>query len=119
MTKYSEDELKQRVSRELEESIDELDANTLSKIRQIRAQAIDSANSPRQHWWSLNQSGLLFGGLATACVMLLAVVLLLNSPSSMQAIPVDEIELISSSDNLELFEDLEFYEWLEEDGLPS
>jgi len=114
MTKHNEDELNANIRQALDESVDALDASTLSKIRQIRAQAIEKAEVRSVHW-----QGYLLGGLATACVMVLAVVLLLNSPTSMQSVPVDDLELISSSDNLELFEDLEFYEWLEEDGLPS
>ena len=118
MAKYNENELSENISRELDDSLDALDANTLSRIRQVRAQAVDRAKTSRTNW-SINKSGVYFGGMATACVMVLAVVLLINSPTSMQAVPVDDIELISSSDNLDLFEDLEFYEWLEEDGLPS
>ncbi len=118
MAKYNENELSENISRELDDSLDALDANTLSKIRQVRARAVDKAKTSRTNW-SINQPGLLFGGLATVCVMVLAVVLLINAPTSIQVVPVDDIELISSSDNLELFEDLEFYEWLEEDGLQS
>ncbi len=114
MTKHDEDELNTSIRQGLDESIDALDANTLSKIRQIRAQAIEKAGTRHVNW-----SGFLVGGLATACVMVFAVMILLKSPAPMQAVPVDDFELISSSDNLELYEDLEFYEWLEEDGLPS
>jgi hypothetical protein len=118
MNKHSEDELNAKMKQDLDDSVDALDANTLSKIRQIRMQTVTRAE---QHYvnWPVNRKSLFVGGLATACVMVLAVVLLLNSPTSMQIVPVDDIELISSSDNLELFEDLEFYEWLEEDGLQS
>jgi hypothetical protein len=115
MTKHSEDELNENIRQSLDESVDALDANTLSKIRQVRAQAVNRAEGHHINKWS----GFLIGSLATACVMVLAVVLLLNSPNPMQSVPVDDIDLISSSDNLDLFEDLEFYEWLEEDGLPS
>lgn len=118
MTKVNEDELNSNIRQSLNESIDTLDANTLSNIRQIRAQAVEKAGFHHSHRMS-NKQGLLIGGFATACVMVLTVALLLNSPASMQDIPAEDIELISSSDNFELFEDLEFYEWLEEDGLPS
>ena len=114
----NEDELNSKIRQDLEDSVDALDANTLSKIRQIRAKAVDKAGS-NHSIWSGNKQGFLIGGVATTCVMVLAVVLLLNSSTSMQSIPAEDIELISSSDNFELYEDLEFYEWLEEDGLPS
>ncbi len=114
MTKHNENELNTNFRQGLDESVDALDANTLSKIRQIRAQAIEKAGARHVNW-----SGFLVGGLATACVMVFAVMILLESPTLMQAVPADDIELLSFSDNLELFEDLEFYEWLEEDVLPS
>ncbi len=126
MTKHNEDELNANetanIRQSLDESVDALDANTLSNIRQIRAQALDKVGKKarkKAEGRDINWQRYLFGGLATACVMVLAVVLLLNSPSSMQPVPVDDMELISSSDNLELFEDLEFYEWLEQNDLQS
>jgi hypothetical protein len=114
MTKENENELEKNIRQSLDESVDSLDANTLSKIRQIRAQAVENAGTQHIKW-----QGIFVGGLATACVMVFAVMVLLNSPAPMQTVPADDLELISSSDDLELFEDLEFYEWLEEDGMPS
>ena len=94
--------------------MDSLDANTLSKIRQVRAQAVDKAEARHVNWF-----GIMSGALATACVMVFAVMILLQSPTTLQSVPIDDLELLSSSENLELFEDLEFYEWLEEDAIPS
>lgn len=115
MSQINEDELKTSIKRDLDESTDALDANTLSKIRQIRAKAVEKAGNRNVDYGS----GLFIGGLATACIMVLAVIMLIKSPTSIEIVPVDELELISSSDNLEFYEDLEFYEWLEEDGLQS
>lgn len=116
MSKHEQDELNTNIRQALDESVESLDANTLSKIRQIRAQAIDrvvdKADAPHVNWL-----GVMSGGLATACVMVFVVMVLLNTSVSMQTVPVDDLELISSSDNLELFEDLEFYEWLDDDAL--
>lgn len=119
MTKMNEDDFNANIRQSLNDSIDSLDANTLSDIRQIRANAIDKAKSSKNSVYAGNKQSFLIGGVATACVMLLAVVLLLNSSTSMQSIQAEDIELISSSDSFELYEELEFYEWLEEDGLPS
>jgi hypothetical protein len=115
MSKHNEDELKANIKQTLDESVEALDANTLSMIRQIRAQAVDKAKAHHH----VNWLGVMSGALATACVMVFAVMILLKSPTPMQTVPVEDLELISSSENLELFEDLEFYEWLEEDALPS
>lgn len=112
MSKHNENKLNTSIRQSLDESVDALDANTLSKIRQVRAQAVEKAETRHVNWL-----GVMSGALATACVMVFAIMILLNSPGTMEAVPVDDIELISSSDNLELFEDLEFYEWLEDDAL--
>ena len=113
MSKQNEDDLNARVKQHLDDSVRDLDANTLSKIRQIRSQAIENANVKKTDW-----SGVMSGALATACVMVFTVAILLKTPA-IEPVSVDDLELISSSDNLELFEDLEFYEWLEDDVLPS
>ena len=114
MAKHNEDELKVTIRQALDESVDALDANTLSRIRQIRAQAVDKTVTRHVNWF-----GIMSGALATACVMVFAVMIVLQSPATLQTVPVDDLELISSSDNLELFEELEFYEWLEEYELPG
>ena len=111
----NEDELNTNIKQRLDKSVEEIDANTLSSIRQIRAKAMEKTENRKYP----KQNSMLIGGLATACVFVLAVILLLNPETPVQQIPVDELEMISSIDNLELIEDLEFYEWLEEDGLPS
>lgn len=118
MTKHNKEELNTNIKKNLDESVDALDANTLSQIRHIRAQAMEKVKARQLNWFG-NKQGLFIGGLATACVMVFAVMLLMKSPLPTQTVPVDDIEFISSSDSLDLLEDLEFYEWLEEDGLPS
>ena len=114
MTKHKEDKLTTNIRLALDESADSLDANTLSKIRQIRSRAVEKAEARHVNW-----PGIISGALATACVMVFTVMILLQSPTTLQPVPIDDLELLSSSEDLELFEDLEFYEWLEEDALPS
>lgn len=114
MSNESEDKLKTNIRQTLDDSAASLDANTLSRIRQVRAQAVDKAQNRRNDWLTI-----MTGALATACVMVFVVMVLLKSPAPMQTSPLDDLDLISSSDSLELYEDLEFYEWLEEDVLQS
>ena len=109
---HNEDEMNTNIRQALDESADALDANTLSKIRQIRAQAVEKAAGKSFNWF-----GVMSGALATTCVIVFAVMVLIKTPTTMQSVPVDDLELISSSDSLELYEDLEFYEWLEEHEL--
>ena len=112
MNEHNEDKFEANIKQALDNGVDAIDAHTLSRIRQVRARAVEKAEVKSVNWF-----GVMSGALATACVMVFAVMILLESPTPMQAVPVDDIELISSSDNLELFEELEFYEWLDEHEL--
>ncbi len=114
MSEYNEEKLAANVRQTLDESANSIDANSLSRIRQIRTQAIARAEVRNSSW-----SGVMTGALATACVMVVAVIILLRSPMPTEAVPLDDLDLISSYENLELYEDLEFYEWLAEDNLQS
>ncbi len=114
MSEFNEEKLTANVRQTLDESAAAIDADTLSRIRQIRTQAIAKAEIRTSSW-----SGVMTGALATACVMVVAVMILLRSPMPTEAVPLDDLDLISSSESLELYEDLEFYEWLAEDNLQS
>jgi len=114
MNQDNEDKITRNIKQTLDDSVDSLDGNTLSRIRQIRAQAIDKAVTQQSNW-----SVIMAGALATACVMVFAVMVLLKSPVANHTVPLDDLDLISSSESLELYEDLEFYEWLEDDVLQS
>jgi hypothetical protein len=90
-----------------------LDADTRQKLAQARAQALQ----PAQPWWRLNY-------LVPAMVMasVLAVVLLLNVQPGDQATDyradsIESFELLSSSDDIEMYQDLDFYIWLEQEPL--
>ncbi len=114
MNEFDEDKLTENIKQTLNDSAESIDANTLSRVRQIRAQAVARAEI-RQHSWS----GVMTGALATSCVMVFTIMILLRSPTPIENLPVDDLDLISSSESLELYEDLEFYEWLAEDVLQS
>jgi len=114
MNQNNEDKLTRNIKQTLDDSVQSLGGNTLSMIRQIRTQAVDKAVTRQSSW-----SAIFTGALATACVMVFAVMILLKSPLSNHIVPPDDLDLISSSESLELYEDLEFYEWLEDDVLQS
>jgi hypothetical protein len=92
----------------LDESARDLDADILARLRQARDRAL--AAKPRPFFWLLPA-----GGLAAACVAVLAVALWWYQPSRPVAVQgLEDLEIISSPENLELFDDLEFYGWLAE-----
>lgn len=115
MNEPNEDKLTENIRQRLDNSAESLDANTLSRIRQIRTQAVAKTEARHSSW-----SVVITGALATTCVIVFAVMILLKSPvPTTQTVPLDDLDLISSSESLELYEDLEFYQWLEEDVLQS
>ena len=92
----------------LDESARELDADVAARLRQARYRALEA--KPRPFFWLLPASGL-----AAASVAVLAVALWLYQPARpapMQG--MEDLEILTSKENLELFDDLEFYHWLAE-----
>ena len=113
-----------RVRTLLDESADGLDAATLSRLNRARQAALAQARPRAVRRWFLP------AGMASACMLLVAVFAwhsygptgasslppslseLLPSTASASAAGGD-IDLVSSDDSLELFQDLEFYAWLD------
>jgi hypothetical protein len=99
----------------LDESADGLDAATLSRLNRARQAALAQRRPARRQW-------ALPAGLASACVLLLAVLtwhsygptvgVSLENPLARTAAPGD-LDLVASEDSLEFYQDLEFYAWLE------
>jgi hypothetical protein len=97
------------VRRELDHGCDALDGYTLSRLNRMRHTAMEHKQSTMRSIW------LPAGGFVTACMMVLAVSL---NPGQSDPVPVtpalEDLEILTSSENLELFEDYEFYQWLAE-----
>lgn len=90
----------------LDESARDIDGATLSRIRQARAAAVEKAGKKTLAWRTW-----LSGAAATACVLSLSFAFLMNSPEQ-ELLPTEAELLYASEEDLELYEDLEFYEWL-------
>lgn len=103
-----DDKLEKNIRVELDRAADDIDAATLSRIRQIRARAIERTDAGVTNWF-----GVVSGALATTCVMLFAVMIMLNNEPVVTPLPAEDLEMISSLDELDLYQDLEFYQWLE------
>ena len=101
----------------LDQSAQGLDAATLSRLNRVRQAALARPRAaPR--WF-------LPAGMASACGLLLAVVAWYGHVPSGGAAPIppplmaaassngSDIDLVSSDDSLELYQNLEFYAWLD------
>ena len=106
----SDDALQKRAKQLFDDSVDGLDAATLSRLNKARHAAIEASSRrlpPLLRWAPV-------GGLATAAAV--ALLLLLQSPAVIEP-PADativDMEILLSEDNLEMLEDLEFYDWID------
>jgi len=92
----------------LEESAQGLDSEVERRLGQARYRALEVR--PRTLRWLVPA-----GGFAAASVAILAVALWWTQPSRHAPVQgVEDLEILASGENLELFDDLEFYHWLAE-----
>ena len=94
------------VKRVLDESVDNLDGATLSRLTQARNEAVDRK---RHRSRFLLPFGAISAGLAAAGVI---AVLLLQPGPTPQVPDLADISLLGSDEPLEFYEDMEFYQWL-------
>lgn len=107
------------VRTELDASCERLDGHTRSRLNSIRHAALEHGLKQQ----TMPGRALLapFGGLVTACVLVVVVSLFYQQrpETPLQAIPdngsaIEDLDILTSTENLELFENLEFFQWLEE-----
>ena len=92
---------------ELERSAQQLDELTIAHLRASRRKALEAR--PRRLAW------LAAGGLATAALTATLVAVLLFAPATAPPVSgLEQFDLLSENDSLELYRDLEFYRWLAE-----
>ena len=90
----------------LDRSLEDLEPHTLARLRQVRHQALEPARTrvPRFVW---------AGGLATAfATLLVASVVFYPTGSPNSVTTFDDVEILASSEDLDFYDDLEFYHWL-------
>ena len=106
--KKTEQQFIETVKASFEQSVEQVDAETLSRLNSIRNVALDShtKQSPR---WVLYPAG----AFVTAC---LAIVIfnVIQPDSTTSPIRAEDIEILSANEGFDLYEDLEFYQWLNE-----
>jgi hypothetical protein len=108
------DKLLKQVKTTLDKAAEEIDGATLTRLRAIRREALAAGEKqkPFSRWASV-------GGLtATATVLVLTVSLLTISPEenvgTLQTMPpLEDIALLSDKADLEFYEELDFYLWLD------
>ncbi len=105
--KNIEPDFANRAKQAFDESVDSLDAATLSKLNRSRHAALAELNNSGSVWlrW--------MPATGVAAAVLVAVVML-QSPGEIDVInaPASDFEILLGEESIEMLEDLEFYSWL-------
>jgi ferric-dicitrate binding protein FerR (iron transport regulator) len=107
-----EDRFLEKAGQSLRASEDRLDTATLSRLRAARAKAVEAAGERDRGFFRI-PGWARAGAFATAAAAVLVFAVWVDPPK--QELPVksvDEFEMALYADNLELYEDMDFYEWL-------
>ena len=92
-----------------DETVEELDGATLSKLNRARHAALAEIRQPTRQW----SRWMPVTGVAAA--VLVAVMILQNPAGIDEPLPaaVADMEILLGEDSIEMLEDLEFYSWLD------
>jgi hypothetical protein len=111
----------ERIRRRLDEDVAQLDGATLSRLRQARQRALSAAAQGgrprwRTRWLSGRPAGdwlVPAGAFASIVATAFALTLMVAEPENDLTREVDDLDLLTVGEELELYENLEFYRWLE------
>lgn len=106
------------IRQQLDQGCNALDGHTRSRLNRIRHAALE-----RKQTRGARMLLLPFGGFVTACVLVLSLTLFRPGLAPDAEVPagaaaLEDIEILTSSDSLDLYEDYEFYQWLAENDTP-
>ncbi len=108
---HDDDRFADKAKELFDDSVERLDAATLSQLNQRRQAALaEASNAGSRVQWG---RWLPAAGVTAAAVV--AVVMMQGTPTVVE-LPSDEVtdfEILLSEDNIEMIEELEFYDWLE------
>lgn len=110
-----ESAIKSSAKKALDQTVESLDSETLSRIGSARRKALSELGKSKRGfspWLGVGAGGLAMAGFA------LFVVLRMSPPMDLEIIQAGEdIELLASSEDLEFYDQMEFYQWLVEENL--
>lgn len=98
----------------LDQDTADLDAATLSRLRQIRYAAMEESETSQSNWW--RRFRLPAVALVTASLIATFTFVQMRTPEELSATNTfEDMEIIASNDQLDLYEDFDFYAWLAEE----
>lgn len=112
MAEHDEGPWTERIRQQLDHTARDLDAATLSRLNQARQAALQAARAskPRPWLWPM--------ALATACSLALAVAIwprVMPQPLSLPTAVAqpEDFTMLAGEEQLDLYEELDFYAWLD------
>jgi hypothetical protein len=109
-TERDDSELARRARQLFDESVQELDAETLSRLNRSRQHALAAVKDGDAH-----AAWLRWAPVAASAVAAVAVVIVWNPGNGVDELPrttTSDLELLLAEDELEMLEDLDFYRWM-------
>lgn len=103
----SDDKFAKRAQALFDDSVDRLDAGTLSALNRARHEALDAARGRRSAW------RLWAPAVGVTAVVVVAVMLTMPGPVAVDAVPPADMDILLGEDSIEMLEELEFYAWME------
>jgi len=108
----NENELNKIAKQALDQEVGALSSDTLHKLRLARETALSQQQKkPWQHLFSLKWLTGAGAGLAIAGVLTF---MLIPQLSNQSLSPLDDLEFLTAEVDMELVDDLEFYQWLDD-----
>lgn len=103
--------LVEMVKEHLDAGVDALDDRMVARLRAARLKAVESAEG-RRGWFRFLR-WVAVGGLTTAAAAVLAVGLWVTErPGESSVATADDIEIVAAQEQMQFYEDIEFYRWL-------
>lgn len=104
---HKDEQMLDNIRATLDRDSEQLDADTKRALQQARHQALAQLDKPRWIWQPI--AGVAVAASVTMLVVGLVTVQTDNGTIMHQH---EDLSLLSSGDDLELYENLEFYQWL-------
>ena len=107
--KNTDEAFSKQAKASFDETVEELDAATLSRLNRARHAALAEMQQPSRQWsrW--------MPAAGVAATVLVAVMVMQNPAGIDEPLPaaVADMEILLGEDSIEMLEDLEFYSWLD------
>ena len=103
------------LSDSLDQSVDALDVSTQARLRAARRKALATGETQHRPAWLMPVASL--AAAATVAALTVSVWLVpVDMAEDSELTPLEDIALLSDSEALEFYENLDFYLWLDEEN---